>query len=159
MRHLRRGLRAGRLGDGFYLSYIHKELLGHHVAALREAAGDRPFTIVWSTAVASTDAEIEAVRAQLTFRLVDSPPEVRERLGLDDARRDAIREGLANGGPPAAAHLIDPDWVESFAVVGSPAECAAELERVAAVHGVDEFLLPVQDLDAGAELIERMLPA
>ena len=150
---------GGRLGDGFYLSYIHKDLLGHHVARLRDAAGDRPFTVVWSTAVAWTEAEVEAVRAQLTFRLVDSPAEVRDRLGLDDSTRDAIREALADGGPPAAAHLIDPDWVDAFALVGSPAECAAELERVAAAHGIDEFLLPVQDLDAGAELIERMLPA
>lgn len=147
---------GGRLGDGFYLSYIHKDLLGDHVAALRSAAGDRPFTVVWSTAVASTDAEIEAVRSQLTFRLVDSPAEVRDRLGLDDRRRDAIREALAAGGPGAAAHLIDPAWVDAFALVGSPAECAAELDRVAAAHGIDEFLLPVQDLDAGAELIERV---
>ena len=147
---------GGRLGDGFYLSYIHKDLLGRHVAALREAAGDRPFTVVWSTAVASTDEEVDAVRAQLTFRLVDSPAEVRERLGLDDVRRDAIREALAGGGPPAAAHLIDPAWVDAFAVVGSPAECVAELERTAAAHGIDEFLLPAQDLGSGAELIERM---
>ena len=147
---------GGRLGDGFYLSYIHKELLAGHVAALRRAAGDRPFTIVWSTAVASTEAEVEAVRAQLTFRLVDSPADVRERLGLDDRRRDAIREALAAGGPSAAAHLIDPAWVDAFALVGSPADCAAELAELAERHGIDEFLLPVQELESGAALIERV---
>ena len=150
---------GGRLADGFYLSYIHKDLLGDHVRAVRAAAGDRPFTVVWSTAVASTDAELDAVRAQLTFRLVDSPAEVRDRLGLDDTRRDAIRSALAEGGPAAAAHLIDPAWAESFALVGSPAECAAELARLADRHGIDEFLLPVQDLHTGPELIERLTPA
>ncbi len=150
---------GGRLGDGFYLSYIHKELLGDHVRSVRDAAGDRPFTVVWSTAIASTDAELDAVRAQLTFRLVDSPPEVRDRLGLHDDRRDAIRNALATGGPAAAAHLIDPAWAESFALVGSPTECALELAAIADEHGIDEFLLPVQDLDAGAALIERVAAA
>lgn len=151
---------GGRVADGFYLSYIHKELLGDHVRALRAAAaGDRPFTVVWSTAVATTDADVEAVRSQLTFRLVDSPPEVRSMLGLDDARRDAIRTALASGGPAGAAHLIEPEWVSSFALVGSPEECGAEIARTAAELGVDEFLLPVSDIRTGATEIERLASA
>jgi 5,10-methylenetetrahydromethanopterin reductase len=146
---------GGGLADGFCLSFIHKELLAGHVRALREAAGDRPFHIVHSTPIACTDAEIEALRAQLTFRLVDSPAEVKELLGVDEGRVAAIRSALAEGGPAAAAHLIDPAWVESFAIVGDPGDCAVELAALVADNDIDEFQLPVQDIEAGAALIER----
>ncbi|MEM7287877.1 MAG: LLM class flavin-dependent oxidoreductase [Actinomycetota bacterium] len=147
---------GGRTADGFYLSYIHKDLLADEVGRLRAAAGGRPFTVVWSTAIATTDEELEAVRAQLTFRLVDSPDSIRHRVGLDDDRRDRIRAALADGGPSAAAHLIEPSWVDAFALVGSPTECLAELERTATDLGIDEFLLPVSSVDRGAEVIERV---
>lgn len=147
---------GGRMADGFYLSYIHKDLLGDHVRRLRDAADGRPFTVVWSTAVATTEQEVDDVRAQLTFRLVDSPAEVRSMLGLDDRRRDAIRSALADGGPAGAAHLIDPGWIDAFALVGSPQDCLAELDRIADELGVDEFLLPVSSMATGPDLIERV---
>lgn len=147
---------GGRVADGFYLSYIHKDLLGDHVRRLRDAASGRPFTVVWSTAVATTEQEVDDVRAQLTFRLVDSPADVRTKLGLDDHRRDAIRAALAEGGPAAAADLIDPEWVDAFALVGSPEDCLAELDRIGAQLGIDEFLLPVSSMATGADLIERI---
>lgn len=149
---------GGRLADGFNLSWIHRDLLGHHVRALREAAGqhqpDRPFRISWSTMVATGDADLEAARAQLSFRLLDSPDEVRDRLGVTPEHVAAIRAALAAGGPPAAAAHVDPDWVLPFVVAGPPGECRRQLHRTMADHDIDEFQLPLASIDGAGERIE-----
>ncbi len=146
---------GGEIADGFNLSYIHKGLLGPHARTLREAAGDRPFRITYSTMIALTDEEVDAARAQLTFRLVDSPQEVKDLIGLTDDRTTALRAALAEGGPRAAAHLVDPEWVTSFVIAGTAAECAAELADLMADNDIDEFQLPVLDIDGAAAFIER----
>jgi 5,10-methylenetetrahydromethanopterin reductase len=137
---------GGVLGDGFILSYVHKNLIGGHVAAVRDAAraaGRTPPRLAYMTMIATDDEAREAARAALTFRLVDSPPEVRERLGLDDARRGALRGAIADGGPPAAAHLVRDEWIDQFVITGTPAECGAELERILHEHAIDEFQVSI----------------
>lgn len=146
---------GGQVADGFILSHVHKDLLGAHTATLRAAAGDRPFCISYSTMVASTDAEFEAARAALTFRLVDSPPEVKERIGMTDADSAAIRAALGEGGTHAAAVHVKDDWVRQFVISGSPRDCARELTELMALNDIDQFQLPVQQLDGAGELIER----
>ena len=64
---------GSELGDGFCLSYIHKDFLPRHVKALRKSAKRDPFKIVYSTMIVSSQKEFEEARAALTFRLVDSP--------------------------------------------------------------------------------------
>jgi len=146
---------GGGKADGFYLSYIHKDLLADHMQSLRQEAAGRSFHITYSTMVATTDAEYEAVRAQLTFRLVDSPAQVKSRIGMSDDDTARIRAALADGGPNLAAEHVKPEWVPSFAIVGTPEECGRELTGLLATHGIDEFQIPVQDIDHGADLIER----
>ena len=146
---------GGQVADGFNLSYIHKDLLGGHARSLREAAAGRPFTISYSTMVATTDAEYDDVRAQLTFRLIDSPADVKDLIGMTDQQTDDIRAALAEGGPRQAARHVDPEWVPSFAIVGTPDECAAELTDLMTSNGIDEFQLPVLEAAGAAELIER----
>lgn len=145
---------GGRLADGFNLSWIHKDLLGDHVAALRARADGRPFRISYSTMLVTDDADLESARAQLSFRLVDSPAEVTERVGASPGQIDQIRAALAAGGPPAAASHVDPAWVEAFALVGSEAQCGAEIRRLLAQHGIDEFQLPLASSVGAAERIE-----
>jgi len=146
---------GGRVADGFNLSYIHKSLLGGHATALRAAAGGRPFVITYSTMLASTEAELEEARAALTFRLVDSPPAVKELIGMTDGDTDAIRSALSKGGTRAAAAYVKPEWVSDFVITGSPAEAAAELKSLMETNHIDEFQLPVQELDGAADQIER----
>lgn len=146
---------GGEVADGFVLSYIHKDLLGSHARTLREAAEGRPFRITYSTMIAVTDDEIDVARAQLTFRLVDSPQEVKDRIGLSEARTTALRAALAEGGPRAATHLIDPEWVASFVISGTEAECATELTHLMAANDIDEFQLPVLEVEGAAAFIER----
>ncbi len=140
---------GGRLADAFHLSYIHKDLLGDHVRALRAAAGGRPFRVSYSTLIVTNDAEQEAARAQLSFRIVDSPAEVRERIGMTDEHVAAIRGALATGGPAAAAAEVDPAWLPGFVLIGSEAECGAELRAILADNDIDEFQFPVPSV-AGA---------
>ena len=146
---------GGRVADGFNLSYIHKSLLGSHSAALRAAAGDRPFVITYSTMFASTDAELEEARAALTFRLVDSPPAVKDLIGMTDRDTDAIRAGLSEGGARAAASFVKPEWVPDFVITGASSEASAELRSLMEINDIDEFQLPVQELKGAAAQIER----
>jgi len=147
---------GGRVADGFYLSYVHKSLLPPTIARLRAAQPGRarPFRIVYSTMVATTDDEREAARAQLSFRLVDSPPAVRRLVGVSDAHVDRLRDALAEGGPSVAARHVDPDWVDQFVIAGTRTEASKELRTLLADGGIDEFQVPVTDLDRGAGLID-----
>jgi 5,10-methylenetetrahydromethanopterin reductase len=146
---------GGQVADGFNLSYIHKELLGEHAQTLRAAAAGRPFRITYSTMIATTESELEDARSQLTFRLVDSPDQVKALIGMTDADTNAIRSALRAGGPRAAAHLVHPDWVEQFVISGTIAECATELASLMATNEIDEFQLPVLETKGAAALIER----
>ncbi len=146
---------GGEVADGFNLSYIHKPGLGDHVRTLREAAGDRPFRISYSTMIATSDSEFESARSQLTFRLVDSPGTVKELIGMTDEDTTAIRSSLAEGGPALAARHVRDEWVPEFVITGTPAECAAELADLMGDNGIDEFQLPVLEVAGAAELIER----
>ena len=146
---------GGAAADGFYLSYIHKDLLGAHVAALRAASTGRPFRLVYSTMIATTETELQQAKASLTFRLVDSPPEVKEKLGIDSKAVDALRSALGEGGPAAAAPLIKDEWVADFVIAGTEAECSAELQALLNQHGIDEFQLAIQRTKGAEALIER----
>ena len=145
---------AGELADGFILSFVHKELIGEHVGAILRAAEEhgrpRP-RLCYMTILATSDRAREAARASLTFRLVDSPDHVKARIGLDSQIEAAIRQGLADGGPTAAAPLVRDEWVDHFVISGSVDECRAELDALVTVHGIDEFQVSVNDLDTAAE--------
>ena len=103
------------------------------------------------TVLATTDRAREAARAALTFRLVDSPDHVKARIGLDARTEAAIRRRLSEGGPGAAARFVLDDWVDAFVVSGSVDECRSELHALVDAHKIDEFQVPVDDLDTAAE--------
>lgn len=147
---------GGQLADGFILSFVHKELLASHVATIRQAAvanNRPPPTIAYMTALATDDASFQAVRASLTFRLVDSPPEVKDLIGMSQGDTDALRSAISQHGPTGAAHLVRPDWVQHFAIVGSPAECQAELGALMTTNQLDEFQVAINNLERAAEQI------
>ncbi len=143
---------ASRVADGFYLSYIHKDFIGPTVKALRAGFG-HAMTITYSTRIVTNDTDFEAARRDLTFRLPDSPPQIHDRLGISDGHIASLRDALASGGPSAAAHLVRDEWVDPFVIIGDRHQCGIELNALAATHGIDEFLLPIDDLDRGAGLL------
>ena len=144
---------GGRLADGFVLSWVQRALLDDHVAALRVAAKvhGRRFTIVWSTMLVTTDADLWMARESLSFRLPDSPVAVKEMIGMTEDDTRAIRDALRHGGPPAAAHLVREEWVPHFVLMGSPEAVADEMLSTMARCGIDEFQLPSLSAAAGVE--------
>ena len=145
---------AGELADGFIMSFVHKELIGEHVAAIHGAADEhgrpRP-RLCYMTILATTDQAREGARAALTFRLVDSPDHVKARIGLDARTEASIRQALSAGGPAAAARFVSDDWVDGFVIGGTVGECRAELAALVTANGIDEFQVSVNDLDTAAE--------
>ncbi|MXW97153.1 MAG: LLM class flavin-dependent oxidoreductase [Acidimicrobiaceae bacterium] len=145
---------AGELADGFILSFVHKELIGEHIGAIRAAAEEhgrpRP-RLCYMTILATTDRAREAARAALTFRLVDSPDHIKARIGLDARTEASIRRGLSEGGPGAAARFVLDDWVDAFVISGSVDECRSELKALMDAHRIDEFQVSVNDLNTAAE--------
>ena len=150
---------GGRLADGFVLSWVHRALLDDHVAALRVAAKihGRRFTIVWSTMLVTTDADLWMARESLSFRLPDSPVAVKEMIGMTEDDTRAIRDALRHGGPPAAAHLVREEWVPHFVLMGSPEAVADEMRRTMARCGIDEFQLPSLPAAAGVQAAETAI--
>jgi len=141
---------GGELCDGVMLDFIHKPSLGATIERIRAGGRGRaaPARVSYSTMVITDDAAMEATRPHLTYRLVDSPPAIREAIGLGDDDTERIRSALADGLAAAAEHVRD-EWVLPFVIAGRVDECATELGDIVERHGIDEFLLPVLD-DAGA---------
>ena len=116
--------------------------ISEHVDIITSAAEshERPRPrLSYMTALVTNDDEFEATRRGLTFRLVDSPPEVRNRIGMTQDDADRLRTAISEGGLDAAAEYVRPDWVDKFAIVGSADECRAELADLMEKHGLDEF--------------------
>lgn len=153
---------GGELADGFMLSYLHKELIGDHVGAIRgaAAAAGRPAPrLAYMTMIATDEAMVERARAALTFRLVDSPQEVKQRLGLGPAEVDALRTAVRDGGPSGAAHLVRDEWIDQFVIVGSPNECRAELRLLMSRHGLDEFQVSIDDPALAGDVLDTAVNA
>ena len=125
------------------------------VTAIRAAAGDRSLKLSYTTMIVTTDAELETARDQMSFRLVDSPADIRDRIGLSPADVESLRAELGAGGPGGAGRLVVDEWVLPFVISGTLAECRAELDRRAARDGLDEFQVTVLDIDQAESLIER----
>ena len=87
-----------------------------------------------------------------TYRLVDSPVEVQEAIGLTNADAALIRAALAGGLEAAAEHVRD-EWALPFVISGSPLECRAELQGLAAEHGIESFVVPLLDDEPAEELL------
>ncbi len=148
---------GGELADGVILDFIHKEFMQDYVDLVRAGAaklGNKP-RLCYSTMVITSEAGLEEVRPHMTYRLVDSPPQVKNLLGISEAEVNAIRQAMA-GGLGEAGKLVKDEWVRPFVIMGSVAECAAELTELMARYGLDEFLLPVLDLKSAPGLMAEV---
>lgn len=142
---------GGAVGDGVMLDFVHKPDLAEAAGRIRAAgrAAGRSPQIAYSTMIVTDERVMAATKPHMTYRLVDSPPEVRAAIGLSDEDAGRIRAAMGSG-LEAAAELVRDEWVHPFVLAGTPAECAAELAELVETHGIDEFVAPVLD-DAGAE--------
>lgn len=150
-------LALGGTTDGVMLDFIHKPSLGDYIARVHSgaSAGARRASICYSTMVITNDEAMAQTKPHMTYRLVDSPPEVKETLGITDADVQRIRSAMAGGLHAAAEHVRD-EWVLPFVIAGSVDECAAEIASLVEQHGIDEFLLPVLDLHQAPSLMHTV---
>lgn len=148
---------GGETTDGVMLDFIHKPTLGVYTARVHSGtnAGAPRARICWSTMVITDDRAMAQTKPHMTYRLVDSPPEVKAMIGISDADVQRIRSAMADGLQAAAEHVRD-EWVLPFVVAGSIDECAAEISARVERHGIDEFLLPVLDLHDAPALMHTV---
>ncbi len=145
---------AGELADGVLLEFLHKPTLGDYVSRVREGSAGRETQpkLCYSTMIITNPDRIEEVRPHMTYRLVDSPPKVKELLGISEADTKAIAAAM-HGGLEEAAKLIPDEWVDPFVIRGTVDECAVELTTIMDTHGFDEFMLVVADMDGAEDLM------
>ena len=148
---------GGEIADGVMLDFLHHDVIGDALRLVRSGAertGNTP-RICYSTLVVTDDDTLDMVRPHMTYRLVDSQPEVRERIGLGESDRLAIRDAMADG-LEAAGLLVKDDWVLPFVIAGSSAACAEQIRELHDRHGIEEFMLPVLDLHRAADYMTRI---
>ena len=138
---------AGAIADGVLLEFLHKSTLGDYLAHVREGAdstGNRP-RLCYSTTIVTDPAQMDKIRPHMTYRIVDSPPAVREMLGVTAEDTTAIAAAMHHG-LDAAAELIPDEWIEPFVIAGSVSECADELGTLMREHDFDEFAVVIADM-------------
>ena len=143
--------------DGFYLSYIYKKHLVDVIAKLRtqNRSDSKRFNIVYSTMLVTDDKELEDAKAQLSFRLVDSPLSIKEEIGMTKEDELEIKSALREGGPQLAGKFVKEEWVEEFTLTGNLESIREELFRFFEA-GIDEYQLPVYELQSAEKDIERV---
>ena len=142
---------GGELADGVMLDFIHKETLGDCVRQVRSDPSRRT-QISYSTMVITDDEAMADTKPHMTYRLVDSRPQVRQRLGITDTQVATIREAMADG-LVAAGQLVRDEWVHPFVISGTVDQCARELAELMSRHDLDEFLLPVLEVHHAEHLL------
>ena len=146
---------GGSVADGVMLDFIYKPTLNEYVNQIRIGAknGNNNPKICYSTMIVTDDKSLEIVRPHMTYRLVDSPERVREKLGINENSISKIRSALADG-LEAAAQFVPDEWVLPFVISGSIKECSEELSELVELHGFDEFMIPVFESESGVSLLE-----
>ena len=148
---------GGELADGVMLDFLHRDAIADAIALVRAGAArsQNAPRICYSTLVVTDRDSLDMVRPHMTYRLVDSQPEVRARIGMEEDDRQAIRAAMA-GGLAAAGRLVKDEWVLPFVISGSTDECVRQIRDLHERHGIAEFMLPVLDLPNAAEYMTRV---
>jgi len=149
---------GGEMADGVVLEFIHKNYLQSYVDLVTEGAkrtGNRP-KICYSTMIITNERVLEELRPHMTYRLVDSPPEVKQRLGILPEEIEAIRTTMGSRGLVEAGKLIKDEWIRPFVIIGTQSECAKELAEIMACYHFDEFLLPILESKTAIELMTEV---
>ena len=98
----------GGHADGVLIEFLHKPSLDLYVGHVRAGAAHvgRPMPRwYYSTCIVTDRSRLDHIRPHMTYRLVDSPEQVKQRLGITPDDVAEIREAMSDG-INAAAHLI-----------------------------------------------------
>jgi 5,10-methylenetetrahydromethanopterin reductase len=154
-----RGPRMLALGaqrcNGVMMDVIYKPLLTETIERVRHLGSevDNVPKISYSTMLVTDDRSMTIAKNHMTYRLIDSPPEVKEAIGLSDEDVSRLRSKMPEG-LEAAGELVRDEWVLPFVISGSINECANELSMIVERNAIDEFLVPVLDQDSAGHTID-----
>jgi 5,10-methylenetetrahydromethanopterin reductase len=152
---------AGELADGVMLGFIHKESFQNYLDLIRAGAqitGNRP-KLAYYALMITDERTLEAIRPQVLAMLMDSPPLVKERLGLTNTELEHIRRETASAGWAKAGALIRDEFIRPFAMMGLVTDCAVELTEFMTRFGIDEFLIPLLEPTSARELLAQVASA
>ena len=93
-----------------------------------------PIDIALYPSVAFTDKAVERHRPEMVWSLLDTPPQVREELGLDIDAVKAAAEALRASDPKPARELIDDTMLERLMLVGQPSAVGRRLAELVREH-------------------------
>ena len=141
---------AGELADGALLNGVPHFDLERVISLIRQGAASaaRRVRLAYGVYLVPDRATLEAVRPFFTFRLVDSPPEVRKGLGVNEDLVATLRAEIAAKGFEAAARHVSDEVLEQFVLLGDRKAMARRLGEMAARHGFDQLALLLPRLDA-----------
>jgi 5,10-methylenetetrahydromethanopterin reductase len=145
---------GGELATGVMLEFLHKDTIAHHRGLVTEGAarsGNDP-RLCYSTMIITTDEEMESARPHMTYRIVDSQPDIKAQLGITPEDVEKIRSAMTHG-LEAAGEYVKTDWVRPFVIAGSVDECAVELRDMMVQNNFEEFILPVLHLQDSSRLM------
>jgi len=148
---------GGELADGVILDFLHETTLSASVDTVRKGAAisGNSVDLSYSTSIVMTDGDLEAVRPHMTYRLCDSPTDIREQIGMTDEDVERIRSAMADGLHVAAQYVSD-DWVLPFVIHGTEDECRAQLTELVETHMLSEFMIPVFEMQDQRDYVERV---
>ena len=94
----------------------------------------RPIDIALYPSVAFTDKAVERHRPEMIWSLLDTPPEVRDELGLDVEAVRAAAEAIRAGDPEPARALVDDTVLERLMLFGPPPAVGRRLAELVREH-------------------------
>ena len=94
----------------------------------------RPIDIALYPSVAFTEKAVERHRPEMIWALLDTPPEVREELGLDGDAVKAAASAMRGGDPEPARTLVDDTVLERVMLVGQPSVVGRRLADLVREH-------------------------
>lgn len=150
---------AAAEADGVWLDSLPKFAIAEKVAAIRGAAaqhGRRPKVAI-SLFVAPDRETADAVRPYFTFAIVDSPPDVKARLGVSEAEAEEIKQVMNSRGIFAAAPLVRDEVLQHFVFSGKPGDFLEEIREVVRQHAIDQVILANDLSTASFESVARVL--
>ena len=94
----------------------------------------RPIDVALYPSVAFTEEAVERHRPEMIWSLLDTPPEVREELGLDIEAVKAAAEAIRGGDPEPARTLVDDTVLERVMLAGPPSVVGRRLAQFVREH-------------------------
>lgn len=148
---------SGELMDGTILSVLagprYVEYSIDHTSRGMAKAGRSGDHLMPTFALFAVDEDGDAARAAargiVAFDLFAVGPT--PLTGVYDAN-PALIDMLQRGGPETVAEEMPDEWLEQFAIVGTPAECTTKIEALLAAGASSVVLFPVPPDQSRAQL-------